>query len=186
MKVSQLTELGSTLFEKIKPVALEQDFSDLMQHIESMSEADIQVTCKTEHKAEKKPALPAALNKITDNDLESLNRHGIGSNFRYADLNIGDPQRETSLLNIKAGGNVPRHRHKGDEITVVLKGSFSDQDDHYQVGDFIVRTAGEVHSPVAAQDEDCLCLSTLDDPIQMTNWFYRLLMPFVKKSSQPA
>ena len=72
----------------------------------------------------------------------------------------------------------------GKYFTVVLKGSFSDQDDHYQAGDFIVRTRGEMHTPVAAQDEDCLCLSTLDAPIQMTNWFYRLLMPFIKASAQ--
>ena len=106
-----------------------------------------------------------------------------GKNFRYSELNTGDSQRETSLFTIKAGGNVPRHRHKGDEITVVLKGHFSDQDDHYQVGDFIVRTKGETHTPVAAQDEDCLCLYTLDAPIQMTNWFYRLLAPLMKVAS---
>jgi putative transcriptional regulator len=40
-----------------------------------------------------------------------------------------------------------------------------------------VRTQGEAHRPVASQNEDCLCLSTLDAPIQMSSWLLRLLMP---------
>jgi putative transcriptional regulator len=72
---------------------------------------------------------------------------------------------------------MPHHEHRGDEITVVLQGSFSDQEDNYHVGDFIVRTKGEKHRPVAAQHEDCLCLSTLDAPIRMSNWFLRMIMP---------
>lgn len=182
-KVEQLTDLGSVLFDKISPMALEQNFSSLMQRIVAMPEEYIEINSQTLESAQHSP-LPTALNKLTDHDLDSLDWRGIGKNFRYSELNIGDPLRETSLFNIKAGGNVPTHRHKGDEITVVLKGSFSDQDDHYQVGDFIVRTLGEVHTPVAAQDEDCLCLSTLEAPIQMTNWFYRLLMPLVRRTAQ--
>jgi putative transcriptional regulator len=183
-KVEQLTDLGSVLFDKISPVNLEQDFSSLMERIDSMPESNIQITNEAITSSNKTTSLPAALTKITNNDLDSLDWQGIGKNFRYSELDIGDPLRETSLLNIKAGGNVPRHRHKGDEITVVLKGSFSDQDDHYQVGDFIVRTNGEIHTPVAAQDEDCLCLSTLEEPIQMTSWIYRLLMPLFKNSAK--
>ena len=92
---------------------------------------------------------------------------------------VGNSKRETSLLHICAGSSVPHHRHAGDEITVVLQGSFSDQDDNYGVGDFIVRTPGERHRPVASQDEDCLCLTTLDRPIVMTNLLFRLLQPLL-------
>ncbi len=187
-KVAQLTDLGSTLFDKSAPMNLDLDFATLMERIDSLPEendnsshADYSSSPQTT-----KSSLPDALNKITNNNLETLNWQRIGKSFSYSEFNIGDALRETSLFNIKAGGNVPRHIHEGDEITVVLKGSFSDQDDHYQVGDFIVRTAGEVHTPVAAQDEDCLCLSTLDAPIKMTNWFYRLLIPFVKRAPQTA
>jgi len=42
-----------------------------------------------------------------------------------------------ALHRIKAGGKAPEHDHKGTEITVVLTGSFSDEDDIYQPGDFI-------------------------------------------------
>lgn len=184
-KVEQLNKLGSVFFDELQPREIEQSFTSLMEKIDALPQ----------HEQEQEPSmhtgqipqrqmLPVALLKLTHGDLETLSWHSIGKYFRYSDLDVGDARRETSLFSIKAGGNVPRHRHRGDEITVVLKGSFSDQDDHYQTGDFIVRSRGEIHKPVAAQDEDCLCLSTLEAPIQMTNWFYRLLMPFVKASAQ--
>lgn len=187
-KVAQLTDLGSTLFDKSAPMSLDLDFESLMERIDSLPEGndDASNTDLSASTQTTKSSLPDALSKITNNNLETLNWRRIGKSFIYTKFNIGDALRETSLFNIKAGGNVPKHMHEGDEITVVLKGSFSDQDDHYQVGDFIVRTAGEVHTPVAAQDEDCLCLSTLDAPIKMTNWFYRLLMPFVRRTTQTA
>lgn len=201
-KVAQLTDLGSTLFDELQPIQMRQDFSSLMTRINSLPEEDSlpNLPGRTERaekverveRTEKNPgkpaaqSLPAALRKITNNDLESLSWRSIGKNFRFSELSTGDSQRETSLFTIKAGGNVPRHRHKGDEITVVLKGSFSDQDDHYEAGDFIVRTKGETHTPVASQDDDCLCLYTLDAPIQMTNWFYRLLVPLLRNTRQAA
>jgi putative transcriptional regulator len=103
----------------------------------------------------------------------------IGKNFRFCQLRLGDKQRETTLFFIKAGGSVPHHRHRGDEITVILKGSFSDHEDKYNVGDFIVRTSGESHRPVASQDQDCLCLSTLDAPIVMSNWLVRAVVAWL-------
>lgn len=186
-KVEQLNRLGSMFFDELAPREISQSFSNLMDRIDALPEQQEPAPGPTESaQTRQAAALPFALQKLTRGDLNSLDWHSIGKYFSYSDLNVGDKRRETSLFNIKAGGNVPRHRHKGDEITVVLRGSFSDQDDHYQTGDFIVRTRGEMHRPVAAEDEDCLCLSTLEAPIQMTNWFYRMLMPFIKASAQRA
>jgi len=126
-------------------------------------------------------SLPRAISKMTSGNLENLKWRTLGKTFRYSTINTGDAFRESSLLEIKAGGEIPRHHHGGDEITVILKGSFSDQEDKYNVGDFIVRSQGETHTPVASQDEDCLCITTLDAPIKMNNVFYRMLMPFLNR-----
>lgn len=187
-RIQHITDLGSILFEDLPPLQPSLDFSSLMARIDTSheNEADLAVSASASQNRKTDTELPASLEKLTKGNLEGLPWHAIGKYFRYSELEVGDPERETSLFNIKAGGNVPRHSHRGDEITVVLQGSFSDQDDNYHTGDFIVRTAGETHKPVAAQHEDCLCLSTLNSPIQMTNWFYRLLFPLFKKSAQHA
>ena len=128
-------------------------------------------------------ALPKAIRKLTNGNIEKLSWRNLGKSFRYSTIKTSDNQRESSLLEIKAGGEIPKHHHGGDEITVVLKGSFSDHEDRYHTGDYIVRTRGETHTPVASQDEDCLCLATLDAPIVMNNWVYRLLTPILNRPS---
>jgi len=176
-RVRELNELGTALFTRQQPMPVKSDsFGNLMARIR-------------EHGKDVPPpavqpklpgnGLPRAIKKLCKGNLENLGWRSLGKQFRFAPLQLGDKVRETTLFHIRAGGAVPRHQHRGDEITVVLQGSFSDHEDKYGVGDFIVRTPGEVHRPVASQDEDCLCLSTLDAPIRMSSWLLRLLMPLL-------
>ena len=191
-KVSELTQVGSEIFLSQEREEVSEDcFDRIMAKLSDLPATDTQSESSTSASLaatgqviEPEPAkdkyvndLPRAIQKLTGGNIEKMRWRKVGKSFRYSDINMGDENRETSLLHIKAGGNVPKHHHRGDEITVILKGSFSDQEDHYHVGDYIVRTSGEMHTPVASQDEDCLCLATLDAPIVMNNWFYRLLAP---------
>ena len=74
---------------------------------------------------------------------------------------------------------MPEHEHRGEEITVLLKGSFSDAEGKYVKGDFVVRHAGERHQPTATLDTDCICLVSLEQPVKPSSFWYRLLEPFV-------
>jgi len=180
-RVRELAELGSELFDQQQPVALVPSaFDRLMGRI---GDSPVAAPVRPASARGQREVLPRAIARLCKGNVESLNWRRIGKHFSHADLKLGDPQRETTLFHIKAGGAVPHHRHGGDEITVVLKGSFSDHEDKYTVGDFIVRTQGEAHRPVASQNEDCLCLSTLDAPIQMSNWMLRLVMPFFTRQT---
>ncbi len=185
MRVGELTELGAELFMQQQPSAVNAAaFDRLLERIESQPAARKRVAGgKTDGSLS---TLPRTLHRLAGANLEKVRWRRVGRKFRYANLNIGDSTRETSLLDIKAGGSVPQHSHGGDEITVLLKGSFSDQEGKYAVGDFIVRTRGETHRPVASQDQDCLCLTTLDAPIVMRNWWLRLGLKLVGMSQRQA
>jgi putative transcriptional regulator len=179
-RIRELTQLGSELFVMQHPAAPSASaFDRLMGKIEVLPPKGCDLA-ETQSRAPGSD-LPKAVAKLARGSLDNLSWRRIGRYFRYTSLPISDPQRESSLLHIKAGGSVPHHRHAGDEITVILKGSFSDSEDNYGIGDFIVRTPGETHRPVAAQNEDCLCLVSLDAPIMMSNWFLRLLAPLFSK-----
>lgn len=126
--------------------------------------------------------LPLILQKLLQGSIEDLNWRNLGKKLRISKVLTGDRQNQLAFYHIKAGGKVPHHKHKADEITLVLKGSFSDDDGIYRKGDFIVRTVGEQHSISATQNEDCLCLAVEEKPIAFTGWF-RLLNPML--SVQP-
>ena len=55
-KVEQLTDLGSVLFDKISPMNLEQDFSSLMQRIDSMPENNAQFNSEVITASTKSPS----------------------------------------------------------------------------------------------------------------------------------
>lgn len=179
-RVRDLTTLGAELFAGLEPLALEPDaFSRLDARIDALPAArsgQAAAAKASPGAAPAVPILPPPIHKLTRGDIHRLKWRTMGKSSRYFRLQSGDDRRLTQLLHIRAGGKVPQHWHTGEEITVVLKGSFSDREDHYHQGDFILRSAGEKHRPVASQHEDCLCLATLDSPITMTNWLYRLLL----------
>ena len=105
----------------------------------------------------------------------------LTSSLRVAPISVGEDECELSLHRINPGGKAPEHDHRGREITVVLKGSFSDEDGVYQPGDFIVREPGDTHRPFAAQNEECICLSVLEAPIRLTG-LKSVLNPFLSFS----
>ena len=75
---------------------------------------------------------------------------------------------------------MPMHDHGGTEMTLVLQGGFSDADGVYDVGDFIERLPGQVHSPSIDQTEGCLSLITHTEPIRPKTLLGLLLKPFAR------
>jgi putative transcriptional regulator len=107
----------------------------------------------------------------------------ITTSLSSANLIAGQNKYGISLQKIDAGGSVPQHDHRAAEITVVLKGSFSDEDHMYQQGDFLLKNAGDIHRPIASSNEDCLCLAVEQAPVKLTGVFNRLLNPFLRIST---
>lgn len=178
--LQQLNSLGAALLERNdRPVELSKDaFSQVMARIEQ-GEPQGKSAPLAERSAGGHTDLPRVLTKLLGPDEQALQWRALGSKLRIANLTTGDQRREAALYHIRAGGRIPGHTHRGEEITVVLRGSFSDNEGCYRRGDFIVRTEGETHSPMATQNEDCLCLSVLEAPVVFTG-LQRLINPFLR------
>jgi putative transcriptional regulator len=90
------------------------------------------------------------------------------------------PEDKTYLMAVKAGMVMPEHSHQGREVTLLLKGRFSDIHGDYGVGDFILCDENVSHSPAMTPDEDCLCLVWQDAPILPKTWLGKLLQPLAR------
>ena len=82
---------------------------------------------------------------------------------------------EASLLWIKPGRIMPSHTHDGSEVTLVLKGGFSDASGHYRRGDIAFADSDVDHRPRADEDEDCVCFAVTDAPLRLTGPFGRIV-----------
>ncbi|MBE4582082.1 ChrR family anti-sigma-E factor [Vibrio navarrensis] len=100
-----------------------------------------------------------------------------GGKVYSAQIDFGEEAR-VNLMYISEGVQIPQHTHKGLEATLVLHGSFSDEDGEYQVGDFLLRDASVKHSPRTKADADCLCLTVLTEPMVFTQGVARIFNMF--------
>lgn len=109
-----------------------------------------------------------------------LQRMDIGSPTNIGKLSRAKVQLEegeihTNLLHIEPGGSVPEHTHKGFELTVLLAGSFSDDNGEYVAGDFIMLDGKHTHHPIS--NNGCLCYTVANDALYFTQGINKLLNP---------
>ena len=84
------------------------------------------------------------------------------------------------LLYIPAGRAMPEHGHNGLEMTLVLQGSFSDEEGRFGAGDVEIGHDALEHTPVADPGPDCICLASTDAPLRFKSLVPRLLQPFFR------
>lgn len=82
---------------------------------------------------------------------------------------------EASLLWIRPGRTMPSHTHDGSEVTLVLKGGFTDATGHFTRGDIAIADSDIDHRPRADEGEDCVCFAVTDAPLRLTGTVGRLV-----------
>ncbi len=82
------------------------------------------------------------------------------------------------LLKIAPGVTIPEHTHGGMELTLVLRGSFSDEIGRFTCGDIADLDEETNHQPIADTDEDCICLIATDAPLRFNKLMPRLVQYF--------
>jgi putative transcriptional regulator len=90
-------------------------------------------------------------------------------------INLGEGEIHTNLLHIGPGGSIPEHTHKGFELTLLLAGTFSDEQGEYVAGDFIMLDKRHQHQP--ATEHGCLCYTVANDALHFTQGVNKLLNP---------
>jgi len=186
-RVEQLNKLGAAILKQSIAEPVQQEtFDQLMARIRN------QDTGKASQALESAPVcvndsivndpmmkrLPKVIAKLLPRD-GKVKWQSAGASLKTARLKTGQQDYEVCFQKISSGGKVFEHGHRGTEITLVLQGSFSDEDGIYSEGDFLVRNPGEVHRPTATQNEDCLCISVVEAPVKITGLIGKLINPFL-------
>lgn len=111
--------------------------------------------------------VPAPLADFIGHDLDDVRWRTLLPGVREFKVS-DDADGEASLLWIKPGRIMPSHTHDGSEVTLVLKGGFSDSTGHYRRGDIAIADSEVDHRPRADEDEDCICFAVTDAPLRLT------------------
>lgn len=123
------------------------------------------------------PVLPEPLRSYLGGDVEALKWKALGRGAYHIPIKTGDSESQVRLLKIPAGKPVPEHSHGGRELTLVLKGAFTDGATVFKRGDIEEADETLTHQPVATPDEDCICLAVTDAPLKFKSLLVRLVQP---------
>lgn len=88
-----------------------------------------------------------------------------------------------SLLKIAPGAAMPLHTHRGEEMTLVLSGGFTDEGGAFTRGDVEIADGNTEHRPVAMNDGPCICLAVTDAPLNFRGSFGWVLNQWARLSS---
>lgn len=173
-KLLRLDQVGSQMMSEAEPIEVADNaFDNLMEKIDTAGQAKPEESTPSDD-------LPFSVNKLISTSLISKNWKRLSSSVDVARFKTGQEEFEVALHKICAGGKTPKHGHEGLEYTVVLKGSFSDENAVYREGDFLLREPGDVHQPMGAQNGECICLSALSAPIVPTSPLGFLMKPWLR------
>lgn len=190
-KAANLNRIGGAMLNSsVAETCAPNSFENLMQRIRQQPVAEkiseILAANELDNVYRHNPLLNK-LPKIVEKLLPAngkLKWQRVSSALKTARLTARQEEYEVAFQCISSGGKVVEHDHRGLEVTLVLKGSFSDEQGVYNEGDFLVRNAGETHRPTATLNEDCLCLSVVAAPVHVTGFFGHFINPLL--SIKPA
>ena len=127
-----------------------------------------------------KPGIfPVPLQDYVGGDLDAVKWRAIGGGVRQAILPTSK-DATVRLLSIPSGTSMPDHGHRGIELTLVLQGAFSDENDRFSRGDIEIADQEMEHTPVAEGGEDCICLTAIDAPLKFNALLPRIMQPFLR------
>ncbi|MEO0879088.1 MAG: ChrR family anti-sigma-E factor [Pseudomonadota bacterium] len=83
------------------------------------------------------------------------------------------------LLKIMPGTQIPKHTHKDDEYTLILRGAYEDVIGEFGPGDFADLSGEHTHAPRATGDEPCICLIATAAPLEFKTAIGKVFQPFI-------
>jgi putative transcriptional regulator len=91
-----------------------------------------------------------------------------------------DGKRRAFLLHGEPGTRLIQHTHTGDELTCVLKGSYTDHTNRFETGDLDFSDEEVEHELVVTDDGPCLCLIAMSGDLKLRGMLGRLISPFIR------
>ena len=169
-EIGRLERLGGTLLDGLAPAELKSGALD-----RALAASPMPIVTPAA-----RALLPAPVWPYVKGDVANIAWQRRSADVDTADLVADGGERRAFLLRVRAGRPVPRHTHRGLELTLVLKGAYCDAANCFERGDLQVADTTMDHQPVAQAGDDCICLVALEAPIWFTGPIGRLANPFVK------
>lgn len=124
--------------------------------------------------------VPAPLVRFVGPRLDCIAWKFLAPGIRHVPLRLSPGvEGDLRLFKVAAGQRMPDHGHGGQEITMLLAGTYSDEVGRFTTGDVADLDEDVEHQPVADPVEGCICLIASVRPARYKGLFARLVQPFI-------
>ena len=163
--IEQCHEMGGFFLETAENTALDTNsYALFLGKLEESEDKEIQISGKDAF--DKNSEVPVSLQRHIGRDLSSLRWSFLAPGIKKCSVKIDEKEnKHLTFLKIKSKKKIPEHSHLGSELTLVLKGSFDDENGRYMAGDIADHDHTSKHEPIVSSDEDCVCVIATDGPL---------------------
>ncbi|RDE24873.1 transcriptional regulator [Motiliproteus coralliicola] len=177
-RLRQAEQLGAELMQRLQPAEVSADCKQaLFDRLDESTKLDPAERSATVTAQQHEPLIPALLQHWPEQDFDTVPWKRIAPGIQQHKIDLGSSN--LSLLRIAPGTCMPSHGHEGSELTMILRGSYSDEIGRFQPGDVADLDDEIEHQPIADRDEPCICLVATDAPLRFNSWVPRLMQGLV-------
>jgi putative transcriptional regulator len=170
--VAKMEHVGAVLFDDIQPKTVNR--------LAPVSAARAQIPGDATGGALDcgRSEVPYALQSLIGNDLDSIHWKRLVPGVWHHSLKLSDgTSGDLRLIKVAPGHALPSHSHGGEELTLVLRGSYEDSTGRYRVGDVADLADDVEHAPVADPVDGCICLIASERPAKFKSILARMMQP---------
>lgn len=173
---------GGHFLETSEPSQLDQNaLNRLKASLEATELKFDQLATTPMKRAQVIHAVSKTLQRYLGHSIEEVPWSSVAPGVRKFDIKLkSQSNAHLYMLHIGPGRTMPDHGHDGQEMTLVLRGSFSDVHGKFQRGDVADLDEHDEHQPVVEQGEPCICLIAAEGYSKPKGLVARLLQPFIK------
>lgn len=171
--ISEIEAIGGALLEQmdsseISDTSLETILSKLDE--EPIAEPEKGLTDEPDG------LVPPPLRSYIGKSLDSINWRRLAPGFACFDI-FTEGAGVCRLLKVSPGKSILPHGHHGSELTLLLRGAYSDEIGRFAQGDIADLDDQVEHQPLVDEDQGCICLVATDSPLRFTTLLGKLLQP---------
>lgn len=124
--------------------------------------------------------VPLPLRRFIGDSLDNVPWKTVVPGLRRHPIRLA-PETRSSLymLHIGPGRRMPEHGHGGAEMTLILRGAYTDMMGRFGPGDVADLDEHVEHQPKVEGDAPCICLVATEAPTRFKSLVGRLLQPLV-------
>jgi putative transcriptional regulator len=177
-EVARMQEIGAALFDKLTPAAMNGPCP-----VARLRAAEADGTADAEAMSLGSAAgvdVPAPLVPLVGTRLDGVPWRRLAPGIQHHPIALSTGCcGDLRLIKVAAGKALPEHGHVGEELTLILRGSYEDRLGIYRAGDVADLDEDVEHRPTACPEQGCICLMATEGKLRFKGLLARLLQPLL-------